>query len=177
MISTINGVLPLQDLLPWIDLTLTQIYLMLVALGVAVFAVWLYFQLYVKGVRDTSKRNMIIVSSMALVLFFVGVIGYVLYASLGYKIGFLRGYDALFYFTLLLIAAILCVTVLLMFWNEIRWQRRKRAQIEALRKDSKRLHRDVKQTETREEETDQEFQKIRKEVKDFRDIHDEFKEK
>lgn len=167
----------LQDLLSGIELTMTQIYAMLVILGVAVFAVWLYFQLFVTGIRDASRKNMVIVSFVALVLFFVGVIGYVLLTSLGYRFEFLKGYDVYFYTTLFLTSIVLCVIVLLIYWSEIRWQRKKKAQLESLKKETEALQKGVQQTETKKEDTGQLFQKIKGEVEEFHDIYDEFKEK
>jgi uncharacterized membrane protein len=166
-----------QGLLSGVELTMTQIYALLVVLGIAVFATWLYFQLFVKGIRDSSRKNMIIVSSIALVLFFVGIIGYVLFASLGYTLGFLRGYDVYFYTILLLMSMILCIIALLMYWSEIRWQRRKKAQLKELEKETRTLRDDVRRTEVKEEETGQLFQDIKGEIEEFHDVYDEFKEK
>jgi predicted permease len=168
--------LVLQSWLSGIELTLIQIYVLLCILGGAIIVTWLYFQLYAKGIRDTSRKKMIIVSTAALVLFFVGTIGYVLFVNLGYSLSFLRGYDVYLYTMLLLVAMILCITVLLMYWSEIRWRRRKKTQIEDLRKRKETLQKGVQTTETKKEVTDQLFTKIREEVGEFHDIYDEFKE-
>ena len=169
--------LVLQSLLSGIELTAKQVFILLCVLGIAIFTIWLCLQFFIKGIRDASRKNMMIVSSISLTLFFVGVIGYVLLTNLGYKLGFLRGYDVYFYTMLLLIALVLSITVLLMYWNEIRWQRRTKAQLEALRKETKTLQEGVKQTETKEDETGQLFEKIRGEVEEFQDVYEEFKEK
>jgi len=167
----------LQGLLSGIELTLTQIYFLLCILGGAIFATWMFFQLYGKGIRDTSKRNIIVVSSVALVLFFVSAIGYVLSVNLGFEFGFLKGYDVYLYTSLLLVAMILCITVLLIYWGEVRWQRRKRAQIEDLKKQTETLQEEVRVTETKKEDTGQLFKTIKEELDEFHDIYDEFKEK
>jgi uncharacterized membrane protein YidH (DUF202 family) len=174
--ESISMALVLQGWLSGIELTMTQIYVLLCILGGAIFATWLYFQLYAKGIRGTSRKKMIIVSIIALILFLVGAIGYVLFVKLGYSLSFLRGYDVRLYTVLFLVAMALCITVLLMYWSEVRWRRRKKAQIEDLKKQKETLQKGVQTTETKKEETDQLFKKIRKEVDEFHEIYDEFKE-
>lgn len=170
-----NSVMVLQlGLLGWLGLDLRTFFLVLGILGVAIFLLWIYFQFGVKGIRNASRKYLFGISTSSLITFAIGTVCYAFKESLSGYLGFLGGYNELFYSILIIAALILLVIALVIYWNEIKWQRKIRARSQHLKKETENLQQSVDSVDTKKEEVESYIDKTQEEINKYRDIYDEF---
>jgi hypothetical protein len=163
------------DLRSWLRLEDSEwFWVILGILSAAVFLLWIYFQAYAKGIRDSKKWKIRIIALISLILILIGVFGYGFNNKFGYILEFLQGYDELLYSVLILSALALVGFILLFYWSEIKWQRRIRARSEQLKKETEIVRKNVEGVETKEEEVQEYFAKTEKDIGKFRDVYEEF---
>lgn len=162
-------------LIQWLGVeNLRYFFASLGIIGVAIFLMWIYFQFGVKGIRSISRRNLFGVSTSSLICFVIGTICYVLRNNLIPYLGFLGEYNELLYSILIIVGLVLLVIALLIYYGEVKWQRKIRAKAEHLKKETEILQKSVESVDTKKEEVESYIDKTQEEIGKYREIYDEF---
>lgn len=166
-----------QGLIQWLGLNpdnLRYFFAVLGIIGVAIFLIWIYFQFRVKGIRSVSRRNLFGVSTSSLICFVIGTVCYVLRSSIIQYFGFLGGYEELICSILIIVGLVLLVIALLIYYSEVKWQRKIRTKSEHLKRETEILQKSVESVDTKKEEVESYIDKTQEEIGKYREIYDEF---
>lgn len=139
-----------------------------------VIAVWLYFQFFAKGIRNSAKKIIFAMSVVSLALAIAGTLGYLSFDKFNVSLDFLEGYEETLYSALLVAALVLLGLILSLYWREIQWRRNIRARSAQLKKETQDMQKNVQGVETREEEIQDFFVRTEQEIDKFKEVHDEF---
>ncbi|MBU6998812.1 MAG: hypothetical protein HXS41_14485 [Theionarchaea archaeon] len=141
--------------------------------GIAI-VVWLYFRIFARGVRNSAKKAIFVLSAVSLALVVAGTLGYLSFDKFGIPLDFLGGYEEILFSSLLVTALIFLILILLLYWREIQWRRNIQARSAQLKKETEDMQKNVRGVETREGEIKEFFAKTEQEIDNFKGVHDEF---